>query len=83
MDNVRVHYNSRAPVQQGAQAFTQGNDIHLAPGAERHLPHEVWHVVQQAQGRVTPSLGVGAQGFAQGEAQRLAARAANIAKPQL
>ena len=24
----------------------------VAPGQERHLPHEAWHVVQQKQGRV-------------------------------
>ncbi len=82
MGNVRVHYNSLAPVQLGAQAFTQGNDIHLAPGAERHLPHEAWHVVQQAQGRVKPVLpvmGVADDAFAEQEAQRLAVRAANLA----
>src|SRR5438876_185374 len=27
-----------------------------APGQARHLPHEAWHVVQQAQGRVRPTL---------------------------
>ncbi|MBL8350885.1 MAG: DUF4157 domain-containing protein [Burkholderiaceae bacterium] len=52
MDAVRVHYNSPRPAQIGALAFTQGRDIHLAPAQERHLPHEAWHVVQQAQGRV-------------------------------
>ena len=25
-------------------------------GQERHLPHEAWHVVQQAQGRVKPTM---------------------------
>ncbi|HZZ88889.1 MAG TPA: DUF4157 domain-containing protein [Caulobacteraceae bacterium] len=83
MGDVRVHYNSRAPAQQGALAYTQGSNIHLAPGAERQLPHEVWHVVQQKQGGVTPSLGVAAPGFEQQEAQRFAARAANMAKLQL
>lgn len=52
MDHVRVHYNSSQPVQLNALAYAQGRDIHLAPGQERHLPHEAWHVVQQAQGRV-------------------------------
>jgi hypothetical protein len=27
----------------------------VAPGREQHLPHEAWHVVQQAQGRVQPT----------------------------
>jgi hypothetical protein len=56
MDHVRVHYNSAQPAQLNALAYAQGSDIHLAPGQERHLPHEAWHVVQQAQGRVLPTL---------------------------
>src|SRR5581483_7702283 len=32
------------------------NDIHIASGQEHHLPHEAWHVVQQMQGRVQPTL---------------------------
>lgn len=53
MDHVRVHYNSPKPAQINAYAYTQGSDIHLAPGREHHLAHEAWHVVQQAQGRVS------------------------------
>lgn len=56
MDDVKVHYNSSKPAQLQALAFAQGADIHLAPGQEKHLPHEAWHVVQQKQGRVTPTL---------------------------
>ena len=56
MSDVRVHYNSSKPAQVGALAYTQGTNIHVAPGQERHLPHEAWHVVQQAQGRVQPTL---------------------------
>lgn len=56
MDNVKVHYNSDKPAQLQAQAYAQGNEIHLGAGQERHLPHEAWHVVQQAQGRVRPTL---------------------------
>ncbi len=52
MSGVRVHRNSAQPAQLNALAYAQGNDIHLAPGQEQHLPHEAWHVVQQAQGRV-------------------------------
>jgi hypothetical protein len=81
MDDVRVHYNSLKPVGLGALAYTEGNDIHLAPGAERHLPHEAWHVVQQAQGRVSPAMGVPGEAFAAQEAQRLAVRANNVAAP--
>jgi Domain of unknown function (DUF4157) len=52
LDPVRVHYNSSRPAALDALAFAQGTEIHVAPGQERHLPHEAWHVVQQAQGRV-------------------------------
>jgi hypothetical protein len=55
MDHVTVHRNSSQPTQLHAHAFAQGSEIHLAPGQEQHLPHEAWHVVQQAQGRVGPT----------------------------
>jgi uncharacterized protein DUF4157 len=56
MDDVRVYRNSARPAALNARAFAQGRDIHLGPGHEKHLPHEAWHVVQQAQGRVQPTL---------------------------
>ncbi|WP_299315833.1 DUF4157 domain-containing protein [uncultured Aquimarina sp.] len=55
MGDVKVHYNSSKPAQLQAHAYAQGTDIHLAPGQEKHLPHEAWHVVQQKQGRVKPT----------------------------
>ncbi len=55
MNNVKVHYNSTKPAQLQAHAYAQGNDIHLASGQEKHLPHEAWHTVQQKQGRVKPT----------------------------
>lgn len=56
MSGVRVHRNSSKPAALQAHAYAQGQDIHLGPGQEKHLPHEAWHVVQQAQGRVRPTL---------------------------
>lgn len=56
MDHVRVHRNSPKPAQVQAHAYAQGSNIHVAPGQEKHLPHEAWHVVQQAQGRVKPTM---------------------------
>ena len=56
MDNVNVHYNSEKPAQLNALAYAQGTDIHVASGQEKHLPHEAWHIVQQAQGRVQPTM---------------------------
>jgi hypothetical protein len=56
MDDVKVHYNSDKPAQLNAHAYAQGTDIHIASGQEKHLPHEAWHVVQQKQGRVKPTM---------------------------
>jgi hypothetical protein len=56
MNDVKVHYNSDKPAQMKAHAYAQGTDIHVASGQEKHLPHEAWHVVQQKQGRVQPTL---------------------------
>jgi hypothetical protein len=56
LDDVKVHYNSDKPAQLQAHAYAQGTEIHIAPGQEKHLPHEAWHVVQQKQGRVKPTL---------------------------
>lgn len=59
MDDVRVHYGSSKPAAVQAHAYTQGTDIHIAPGQERHLPHEAWHVAQQMAGRVQPTTEIG------------------------
>ena len=56
MSDVRVHRNSSQPAQLNALAYAQGNDIHLGPGQEQHLPHEAWHVVQQRQGLVQATM---------------------------
>jgi hypothetical protein len=56
MDDVKVHYDSGKPAELQAAAYTQGTDIHLGPGQEKHLPHEAWHVVQQKQGLVKPTM---------------------------
>jgi len=56
MDDVKVHYNSEKPSQLQAHAYAQGTKIYLGTGQEKHLPHEAWHVVQQKQGRVSPTV---------------------------
>ncbi len=56
LDAVRVHYNSAEPARFQAHATTQGHNIHIAAGQERHLPHEAWHVAQQMQGRVPATM---------------------------
>lgn len=58
LDHVNTHYNSSKPAAVQAHAYAQGSEIHLASGQEKHLPHELAHVVQQAQGRVKPTTAV-------------------------
>ncbi|KAB8051897.1 DUF4157 domain-containing protein [Janthinobacterium sp. FT14W] len=87
MDRVTVHYNSHKPGLVQAHAYAQGGDIHLGPGQERHLPHEAWHVLQQRQGRVKPTMA--AHGVAinddralEQEADRMGSRAMNAMHAQ-
>jgi len=55
LSGVRVHRNASQPARVNALAYTQGLNIYLGPGQEKHLPHEGWHVIQQMQGRVKPT----------------------------
>jgi hypothetical protein len=55
LEDVRVHYRSPQPARVNAEAYAHRGEIHLAPGMEHHLPHEAWHLVQQARGRVRPT----------------------------
>jgi len=85
---VRIHQGAH-PLEIGAVAYTEGTDIHMAPGhydplgsrGQELLGHELAHVVQQRQGRVQPSAS--AQGVAinddaglEAEADRAGRRAA-------
>lgn len=64
---VRVHPDSAAAPEVGALAYTQGTDIHFAPGqfkpdtsaGQQLLGHELAHVVQQSEGRVQPTTEIG------------------------
>ena len=55
LDDVRVHYHSDKPAKLGALAYTQGTQVHIGPGQEGHLRHELGHVVQQKLGLVRPN----------------------------
>lgn len=65
--SVRVHPESSKAPEVGALAYTQGTDIHFAPGqfrpdtsyGQQLLGHELVHVVQQAEGRVQPTTEIG------------------------
>lgn len=62
LSDVKVHMNSDKPKDVGALAYAQGTDIHVAPGQEKHLPHEAWHTVQQKQGNVKANTSVAGMG---------------------
>ncbi len=61
--NVSIHKNSQKAKEIGAYAFTQGNDIHFAPGqyqpftpkGQELIGHELTHVVQQSESTVSPT----------------------------
>lgn len=85
LDDVRVEYNSPLPAVVGAHAFAQDGSIHLARGRESLLAHEAWHVVQQRQGRVRPTVTLGAgqpvndSSHLEREADEMGRRAARMA----
>ena len=54
IDDVKGHHNSDKPAH--LQADAQRTDIHLTSDKEMHLPQEMWHVVQQKQGRANPTM---------------------------
>ena len=64
--DVKIHANSSKAPDIGALAYTQGSDIHFAPGqfkpdttgGQQLLGHELTHVVQQREGRVKPTTEV-------------------------
>lgn len=55
-DDVRIHYNSGRPARFQSLAYTQGTNVYIAPGQEKHLRHELGHVIQQKQGLVRPAI---------------------------
>ncbi len=60
LKDVKVHANSEKAVEAGALAYSQGNEIHFAPGqydpnskkGQELIGHELAHTKQQAEGRV-------------------------------
>jgi hypothetical protein len=87
--DVRIHVGAEAAAV-GARAFTQGADIHFAPGEYdpssltglELLGHELAHVIQQAQGRVVETgerggLPAADDSWLEHEADEMGARAAH------
>jgi hypothetical protein len=89
--DVKVHSNSRKAPEVGALAFTQGSQVHFAPGqfkpntksGQELLGHELAHVVQQRKGIVKPTteaagLPVNDSPHFEREADQLGKKAANF-----
>ncbi len=61
--NVKIHKNSNRATELNALAFTQGENVHFAPGefnpnskkGRELIGHEFTHVVQQRSGVVNPT----------------------------
>ncbi len=69
--NLSIHKNSIQAKSFGAQAFTSGNEVHFAPGyfnphsnsGQELIGHELAHVVQQKEGRVSSTNEIEGQKF--------------------
>ncbi|WP_139488473.1 eCIS core domain-containing protein [Brevibacillus dissolubilis] len=92
--DVNIHRHSGRAGELGALAYTQGNDIHFAPGqynpdspaGQSLLGHELAHVIQQRQGRVKPTLEhkglpINDNPALEQEADQMGAKAASISEP--
>ena len=88
LSGIRVHHNSSQPTQLDASAYTRGQDIHVASGQDKHLPHEGWHAVQQLQGRVRPTaqtkgVSINDDSALEREADVMGAKALRVAEADL
>jgi hypothetical protein len=59
--NVQIHHGDGEAEAMGAEATAQGDDIHVAahrsPADKALIAHELAHVVQQREARVSPGAG--------------------------
>lgn len=87
--NVNIYTNSLKAKSMGALAFTQGNNVHFAPGqynpqnysGQALLGHELTHIMQQRAGRVavpqqSKGAPINADPSLEAEADKLGAKAA-------
>ncbi|MDR2570727.1 MAG: hypothetical protein LBD23_10600 [Oscillospiraceae bacterium] len=47
VDDVKPRYNFEKPIQLSEIAHTLANQVYIAPGQERHIVHDLSHVVEQ------------------------------------
>lgn len=87
---VNIHTESQQATDVGALAYTQGKDVHFAPGqfkpetkeGQELIGHEFTHVKQQDEGRVKPTTEVAGMPVnddkgLEAEADSLGSKAAN------
>ncbi len=85
--NVMIQKNSKKAVQLNALAFTQGNNVHFAPGqynpnsenGRQLIGHEFAHVAQQRNGVVQPTSVMG-KGFTLNKNKQLENEADSLGK---
>jgi hypothetical protein len=86
---VKINANSSKATEMGALAFTQGEELHFAPGqfqpgsqqGQELIGHELAHVVQQREGRVKATgqekgLAINTDHSLESEADSMGAKAA-------
>ena len=52
LSGVSIIRNSSEPEKLNAEALYRKNEVHSAPGKDKHIPHELGHAVQQAKSKV-------------------------------
>lgn len=62
LSGTNIHWNSSKPAEVGAHAYASGKDVHIASGQEKHVYHELGHVVQQSRGHVPVTTTVNGMG---------------------
>ncbi|MES2557986.1 MAG: DUF4157 domain-containing protein [Bacteroidota bacterium] len=84
--SVKIHSQSSDALEMGAMAYTNGENVHFAPGmydptttaGQELIGHELTHVKQQRQGRVQP--GIQAKGLSLNNDRSLEAEADQLGK---
>lgn len=89
--NVNIHQDSSKASAVGALAYTQGNDVHFAPGqfkpdtksGQELIGHELTHVAQQRAGKVQANTSIAGmpvnnEKSLEAEADQMGAKAAQM-----
>tara|TARA_A100001015_G_scaffold319996_1_gene444817 strand:- start:654 stop:2585 length:1932 start_codon:yes stop_codon:yes gene_type:complete len=61
LSGVSIIRNSSEPEKLNAEALYRKNEVHSAPGKDKHIPHELGHAVQQAKSKVKATTTINGQ----------------------